>query len=205
MRTLNIAAMAIGIAFLALLGILALVGAVYPAVFLVLGDAIAGPLAYAIESLMGRTMALLVGLALLAGGIYFVLGNIKTSRRERTVVLQNPIGEVKVSLPAIEDFARVLKGRIEGLRDIKGRVIYGRRGLKVSARISVLSDYSIAEVSQKVQEGIRNYIQNILGIEQEINPTVIVTKVVNREKTGTGGAIKTTRENFESAGEETLK
>ncbi len=205
MRTLNIAAMAIGIAFLMLWGLLALAGAIYPAIFLVLGDAIAGPLAYAIESVTGRSVALLAGLALLAGGVYFVLGNIKASRRERTVVLQNPIGEVKVSLPAIEDFARVLKGKIEGLRDIKGRVIYRRRGLKVSARISVFSEYSIAEVSQKVQEGIRNYIQNILGIEQEINPTVIVTKVVNREKTGIGGAIKTTRGEAASAGEDTLK
>ncbi len=205
MRTLNIAAMAIGIAFLMLWGLLALAGAIYPAIFLVLGDAIAGPLAYAIESVTGRSMALLAGLALLAGGVYFVLGNIKASHRERTVVLQNPIGEVKVSLPAIEDFARVLKGKIEGLRDIKGRVIFRRRGLKVSARISVFSEYSIAEVSQKVQEGIRNYIQNILGIEQEINPTVIVTKVVNREKSGVGGAIKTTRGEAESAGEDTLK
>jgi uncharacterized alkaline shock family protein YloU len=97
-------------------------------------------------------------------------------------VLQTPLGEVFVSLPAVEDFARVLKGKIEGLRDIKGRVIYTRKGLKVSARITVLSDYNIVDVTQKVQDGIRNYIQNTLSINQEINPTVIVTKVISREK-----------------------
>jgi len=182
-RTLNILMMIIGTLFLTVLGLACLAGAIYPSLFLALGDLIAGPLTYAVEGLTGRSIAVVVGLALLVMVFSLAMGNIRAARRERTVVLQNPLGEVMVSLPAIEDFSRVLKGRIEGLRDIKGRVIYGRRGLKVSARITVLADHSIAEVSQKVQDAIRQYIKGTLGIEQEVNPTVVVTKVLSREKT----------------------
>jgi uncharacterized alkaline shock family protein YloU len=177
----------IGALLVLVLGALSLAAAVYPPVILTLGDMISGPLTYVIEGSTGRGIALLAGLLLLVIFVYLVWGNIQSTRRERTVVLKNPLGEVLVSLAAIEDFARVLKGKIEGLRDIKGRVVYRRRGLKVSARITVLSDYSIVEVTQNVQDAIRNYIQKTLGIAQDINPTVMVNKVVNRDKSETGG------------------
>lgn len=182
MRTLNIIMMVIGIVVLALLGLVALAIAVYPGWMLVLGDFVAGPLAYVVEGLTGRTGALLIGTVICGGLVYYGVSSVRAARRERTVVLQNPMGEVMVSLPAIEDFARVLKGKIEGLRDIKGRVVYTRRGLKVTARITIFSDVSIADVTEKVQSEIRTYIQKTLSIEQEINPTVVVTKVVAREK-----------------------
>jgi len=176
----------LGALLLTAVGALSLAATVYPPLVLSLGDMIAGPLSYALEGAAGRSVSLITGVVLLLLMIYYVIGNVQASRRERTVVLQTPMGEVLVSLPAIEDFARVLKGKIEGLRDIKGRVIYTRRGLKVSARVTVLAEYSIADVTQKTQDAIRNYIQHTLGIEQEINPTVMVTKVVNRERPAAG-------------------
>ncbi len=190
MRTFNLVMIILGtLAFIAL-GLLSLVVSVYPPAILSVGDFISGPMAYTLESAAGRLVALCFGLLLLLLLFYFIWGNVQLSRRERTVVLQNPMGEVLVSLSAIEDFARVLKGKIEGLRDIKGRVVFRRRGLKVSARITVQSDSSIVEVSQKVQDAVRHYIQHTLGIEQEINPTVVVTKVVSRERPSSAGGIK---------------
>ncbi len=191
MRTFNFFITVIGALVILVLGLLSLAAAVYPPIILTLGDMISGPLTYVIEGSTGRGIALLAGLLLVMIFVYLLLGNIQSTRRERTVVLKNPMGEVLVSLAAIEDFARVLKGKIEGLRDIKGRVVYTRRGLKVSARITVLADNSIVEVSQNVQDAIRNYIQKTLGIEQDINPTVMVNKVVSRDKATSPGTLKT--------------
>ena len=190
MRTFNFFMTVIGALLVLALGVLSLAAAIYPPVILTLGDMISGPLTYVIEGSTGRGIALLAGLLLLVIFTYLVWGNIQSARRERTVVLKNPLGEVLVSLAAIEDFARVLKGKIEGLKEIKGRVVYRRRGLKVSARITVISDYSIVEVTQNVQDAIRNYIQKTLGIEQDINPTVMVTKVVSRDKPAVNGPYK---------------
>jgi uncharacterized alkaline shock family protein YloU len=191
MRTYNFFITVIGALVILKLGLLSLAAAIYPQIILTLGDMISGPLTYVIEGSTGRGIALLAGLVFMTIFIYLFWGNIQLSRRERTVVLKNPLGEVLVSLAAIEDFARVLKGKIEGLRDIKGRVVYTRRGLKVSARITVIADYSIVEVSQNVQDAIRNYIQKTLGIEQDINPTVMVNKVVSRDKSAPVSNYKT--------------
>jgi uncharacterized alkaline shock family protein YloU len=186
----NLVVIILGTLIFIVLGILSVAAAFYPPIILSVGDFISGPLAYSLEGSVGRLAALGTGAVLLLLLFYFIWGNLQLSRRERTVVLQNPLGEVLVSLSAIEDFARVLKGKIEGLRDIKGRVIFRRRGLKVSARITVQSDSSIVEVSQKVQDAIRHYIQHTLGIEQEINPTVLVTKVVSRDRPSHVGGLK---------------
>lgn len=191
MRMINVLVTVIGAVLLAVLGVLSLATAVYPPLMLNVGDAISGPVSYGLESLLGRSLALAVGVILLAGIFYLIWGNLRAARRERTIVLQTPLGEVFVSLPAVEDFARVLKGKIEGLRDIKGRVIYTRKGLNVSARITVLSDYNIVDVTQNVQDGIKNYIQNTLSINQDINPTVIVTKVISRDKPQPPRGLKT--------------
>lgn len=191
MRTINFSIMVIGVVIVMLAGLLCLASAVYPDLLVMAGDFIAGPLAFFIGSIMGRAISFVLGIAIMLGLIYLFFGNLHAAKRERTVVLQNPAGEVLVSLPAIEDFARIVKGKIEGLRDIKGKVVFSRKGLKVTARVSIYADQNLAEVAEKVQESVRAYVQQTLNIEQEINPTVIVTKVVNRERPPETAGIKT--------------
>jgi hypothetical protein len=179
-----------GLIVFVLLGAAMLAAGVYPAVWLAAGDFISGPLALFSESLLGHLVWAVAGLLCLCLPLYVVLGNLASRQKERTVVLQNPMGEVLVSLPAIEDFSRILKGRIPGLREIKGKVWYRRKKILVNARITVFSDVSIAPLTAQVQEQIRDYVRNTLSIDQEINPTVIVTKIVPRERAEAGSGAK---------------
>lgn len=111
-----------------------------------------------------------------------MFGNLEKRRTERTVVLESPLGEIMVSLGAIEDFSRVVKNQVKGVKDIKGKVISTRKGMKVTARVTLYSDRSVSEVTQEVQEAIVKYIQYTLGIEAPIKPTVIVSKIVFKSK-----------------------
>jgi hypothetical protein len=129
-----------------------------------------------------RLAVLLSGLSFILIALFTIFGNIEKSRSERTVVLESPLGEIMVSLGAIEDFSRVVKNQINGVKDIKGKVISTRKGLKVTAHVTLYSDRSVADVTQEVQEAIIKYIQFTLGIANEIKPTVIVSKIVFRQK-----------------------
>jgi hypothetical protein len=203
MRGVNLGMMVLGILVVLLLGLLGLAGAISPGLFTSWGEFLSGPLAYALDTFTGRVAALLIGGLLLTGMASYGWAVVQTSRRERTVVLKSPLGDVLVSLPAIEDFARVLRGRIDGLREIKGRVWYTRKGLKVTARIVVYSDVSLIQVTEKVQMEVLSYIQKTLNITQPIQPKVIVTKVVSRDKpltTGGGKAeLSTSKGSYDSA------
>lgn len=190
MRGVNLGMMMLGIMAVLLLGLLGVAGAISPEIFSAWGEFLGGPLAYGLESITGRVAALVIGGLILAGLASYGWAAVQTSRRERTVVLKSPLGDVLVSLPAIEDFARVLRGKIDGLREIKGRVWYTRKGLKVTARIVVFSDVSLIQVTEKVQMEVLSYIQKTLNITQPIQPKVIVTKVVSRDKPLTTGGGK---------------
>ena len=122
------------------------------------------------------------GLFFIFIALFTIFGNIEKRRSERTVVLESPLGEIMVSLGAIEDFSRVVKNQINGVKDIKGKVISTRKGLRVTAHVTLYSDRSVADVTQEIQEAIIKYIQFTLGIANEIKPTVIVSKVVFRHK-----------------------
>ena len=145
----------------------------------------------AINSLAGSDTAKIIAirLAVFFTGLFFIFtalftifGNMEKRRSERTVVLESPLGEIMVSLGAIEDFSRVVKNQINGVKDIKGKVISTRKGLRVTAHVTLFSDRSVADVTQEVQEAIIKYIQFTLGIANDIKPTIIVSKVIFRQK-----------------------
>lgn len=133
---------------------------------------------YLNHSMVARISVLIVSLLLILIAVLTIIGNIENRRAERTVVLQSQHGDIMVSLGAIEDFSRVVKNEVKGVKEIKGRVLSKRKGLNVTAKVTLYSDRAVAEVTQEIQQAIIKYIQYTLGIETEIKPTVVVSKVV---------------------------
>ncbi|MBP7791483.1 MAG: alkaline shock response membrane anchor protein AmaP [Candidatus Goldbacteria bacterium] len=133
---------------------------------------------YLNHSMIARTTVLIISLLLILVAVLTIIGNIENRRAERTVILQSPHGDIKVSLKAIEDFSRIVKNEVKGVKEIKGKVLSKRKGLDVTAKVTLFSDRAVAEVTQEIQEAIIRYIQYTLGIETPIKPTVVVSKVI---------------------------
>jgi hypothetical protein len=136
------------------------------------------------QSMPAKVSLLSFGIFLIAIALLTIIGNIESKKNERTVVLQSPHGDILVSLSAIEDFSRIVKNDIDGVKDIKGRVLSKRKGLYVTAKVTLYSDKSVAETTQQIQEAIIRYIQYTLGIEAPVKPTVIVSKIAYRQQAG---------------------
>jgi hypothetical protein len=120
-------------------------------------------------------------------GVFLILaswaslwGNVIRRRIERTVVFHNPHGEVNIALGALEDLGKVVKAEIPGAKEIKLRVVARRKGLQVTARVSLWSDANLPKATQEIQEAVRQYLQEIVGTDQEIRPRVVVSKVAFR-------------------------
>lgn len=127
-----------------------------------------------------RAGLVLGGLVLAAAALGLAWGNLAVRRWERIVILRNPLGEVHVSLQALEDLGRVIKAEVPGLRDIKLRVHAGRRGLQVRARVSLAAGEDLGAATEAVQAAIRRRLQQVLGEDQDIRPRVLVAKVLAR-------------------------
>ena len=127
----------------------------------------------------------LAGLLLISLAAMTVWFNVVRRRIERTVVFHNPHGEVNIALGALEDLGKVVKAEIAGLKEIKLRVVARRKGLQVTARVALWSDANLPKATELIQDAVRHYLQEIVGMDQEIRPTVVVSKVAFRGQTTT--------------------
>lgn len=106
---------------------------------------------------------------------------------KREISFGNPLGEVKVSLAAISEFVKRLGDQIEEIKEIKPRVVIGRKGLQIYNKITLFSDSNIPEASDRVQTVVKRYVQDVLGIQEVNEVKVFVEKIIPRE-TNTGSA-----------------
>jgi hypothetical protein len=121
-----------------------------------------------------------LGAALLLLALSAVWGNFSTRRWERTVVFHNPLGEVMVSLAALEDIGRQAKAEVPGVKDLKLRVLARRRGLQATARVVLYSDANLPSTTEAIQDCVRRRLVEVVGEAQDIRPRVMVSKVVFR-------------------------
>jgi hypothetical protein len=123
----------------------------------------------------------LLGALLLAGSWLAIWVNLSTRRWERTVVFHNPLGEVMVSLTALEDIGRQAKQELPGVKDLKLRVLPRRRGgLQAIARVVLFNDVNLPATTEAIQETIRRRLIEVVGEGQDIRPRVMVSKVAFR-------------------------
>lgn len=127
-----------------------------------------------------RAALSVLGLLAVAVAVAVVWGNLAARRWERIIILRNPLGEVHVSLYALEDLGRVVKADVAGLRDVKLRIHANRRGLQVRARVTLLAAEDLGAATEAVQVAIRRRLQQVVGPDQDIRPRVMVAKIVGR-------------------------
>lgn len=131
-------------------------------------------------ALIGGILALIS--LLISAAIFYA--SLKEKIIKREIAFGNPLGEVKVSLAAISEFVKKLGDQIEEVKEIKPRVVIGKKGLEVYNKITLFSDSNIPEASDRVQTIVKRYIQDVLGIQEVNEVKVFVEKIIPRE-TGT--------------------
>ena len=118
------------------------------------------------------------------GALFILIGVIapyrmfKKLERGRTVSFQNPDGEVSVSLSAIEDYIRKISKGIPGIKDVKPHVTIGKRGIDVITAVSISAAANIPEVTEKIQMQVKNRVQGMLGVEENVNVKLYISKIM---------------------------
>jgi uncharacterized alkaline shock family protein YloU len=128
-------------------------------------------------------MGIISVLSLIISAIIFY-ASFKEKVRKRDISFGNPLGEVKVSLSAISEFVKKLGDQIEEIKEIKPRVVIGRKGLEIYNKITLYSDSNIPEATDRVQTIVKRYIQDVLGIQEVSQVKVFIEKIIPRESSG---------------------
>jgi uncharacterized alkaline shock family protein YloU len=125
---------------------------------------------------------LIVGALLLVGGSYLFYILAREIRLGSAISFQNPEGEVKVLLSAIEEFLKRLEGRIDGVREMKPKLLMTKKGLEINARVTLEPNTNIPEATTRAQETLREYVEGVLGIKNIALIKVLITKIADEHE-----------------------
>ena len=120
---------------------------------------------------------LLIGVSLLI--IQIAIGRME---REKIIAFENPDGQVTVSLAAIEDFMRRLARQVPEIKELRPKVTATKKGVIVDAKVTLFSEISIPNITEKIQSIVKNRVQDMLGIEEPIIVKVHINKLAHREE-----------------------
>ena len=111
----------------------------------------------------------------------FIFARIITSgqQKERTIAFENPSGRVSISLGALEDMIKRAVLRVIEVKDLKPSVRATKKGVEISCRLILRAETSIPDMTARLQELIKEKVQDTLGIEENIIVRIHIAKIIS--------------------------
>ena len=101
----------------------------------------------------------------------------KKLKKNRIVAFQNPDGEVSVSLSAVEDYIQKIAKSVPGIKDVKSSVSITKKGIDITTAVSIISGVNIPEMTELIQLEVKNKVQTMLGVEENIRMKIHISKI----------------------------
>jgi len=115
--------------------------------------------------LNGRTVVGVIVLIYLATSVRFFLMSLSVERRPaQALVHETGMGQVRVSVEAIENMVRRAAGQIKGVRDIRPRVVCLPEGINIFIRVVLAPETNIPEATDQLQRSVADYVSEIAGV-----------------------------------------
>ena len=102
-------------------------------------------------------------------------------RKEQVFSFENSNGKVKVAFSAIEGFVRRRGLEIKEIKDLIPKVYTTKNGLQIKSKVILKSDVDIPSSTSKLQDSIKNYVGDVLGIKDLTSIEIYVTKIAKSE------------------------
>ena len=129
-----------------------------------------------IRMVLGCTGALFVLLSIIQ-----ICVSCFSPRKEQVFSFENSNGKVKVAFSAIEGFVRRRGLEIKEIKDLIPRVYTTKNGLQIKSKVILKSDVDIPSSTSKLQDSIKNYVGDVLGIKDLTSVEIYVTKIARSE------------------------
>lgn len=101
---------------------------------------------------------------------------IKRKPSPKAVVHELKLGQVHITLPAIEGLVKKSVHHIDGIKEAKSRIIPTPAGIDIILTVIVTPDINIPQISEQIQQNVRDYILEVTGITTQ-NVKVMVENI----------------------------
>jgi uncharacterized alkaline shock family protein YloU len=108
--------------------------------------------------------------------------------RDKIIAFDNPSGRVTFSLMAMEDIVKRMLLKNSAIADAKIKIIARKKGLEITIKLMLSSEVNIPDITAKVQNMVKNKIQDMIGLEEALDISIYIGKVVMKQKSTKKGA-----------------
>ena len=98
--------------------------------------------------------------------------------KETFIDFQSDEGSVGISTQAIQDFIERIGKEFAAVKSIESQLVKGKAGLDIAVGVRVLSGNKIPELSQVLQQRIRESVRESLGLEEIGKITIQVKEII---------------------------
>jgi uncharacterized alkaline shock family protein YloU len=105
----------------------------------------------------------LVGFMFFLISVRLLITGVTPGRSRQSIVQETALGQVQISLSAIESLVQKVARQIKGVRSIKSYITHSEQGIGVHIKAVVSPESSIPSVSDEIQNRIREHILNVVG------------------------------------------
>lgn len=139
----------------------------------------------ALQTINGRWVTGIIGLGYLVFSARFILYGFSRRRYPSQSLTQDTeLGEVRVSLGAVENLVRKTASQVRGVREVRTVVTRNKEaGIDVELSLVVSSDSNIPSLSDQVQNLIRDYVHTVVGVTVG-QVKVLVDNISNESRRG---------------------
>lgn len=125
-------------------------------------------------------LGILAGASLIVS-LRFLYFGFRKDRPDQTLIHETDMGEVRISLSAVENLvAKVARG-LKGVRDVKATVYSHGGGLGVRIRGVVSPEVNVPDTAKLIQQAVTDYTKNVVGVEvTEVK--VMVSNITNETR-----------------------
>ncbi|MGM0471559.1 MAG: alkaline shock response membrane anchor protein AmaP [Bacillota bacterium] len=81
-----------------------------------------------------------------------------------TVVSDNSLGQIRLSLTAIESLIQKAVAQTRGVREVESTLELSEEGLNIFLEVVVTPDINIPEISEELQESVKEYLSRTTGV-----------------------------------------
>lgn len=104
------------------------------------------------------------------------ISSFRTKPVKVTVIHETSLGNIKITLPALENLVVKASKSVQGIREVKTMIRSLTEGIAVQLRIQVLPDVNIPQITEELQRKVKEYLARTTGVNvQEIK--VVVNKI----------------------------
>lgn len=102
--------------------------------------------------------------------VYIIMGlrllwrALKPERKKQAVVHEGGLGQVRVSLAAIEALAEKVAAAKPGIKEVKAKVASSSQGIALNLKLNSAPDINIPAVSEDIQREVKDSIFQVVGI-----------------------------------------